>query len=580
MEELLIGKIESKYIFQIIFDYIKDKNIILKLFKYSKLIQNKLDIKLFDYQKIFLQKFLFENYLCFNILFDKNIDFDKDTLKNSLKNDLLEYKVDYDIIINNQDYLIYYFKKYYDKIKEEDLYFHKNPEIILDIYSPFFEALSKTEIFEDIFSIKILPKYLIKKNNLTKDYINAFDKMNKLNSKYSSIFFYYEDKEDFNCFNEYEINFNNIKSLIINFNESENENILFSFNDNVINLKNLIKLRIDSKFTKSIEIENNALDIINNLNSLEELQLNNLIFKNNFTIKLYNLKKLYISNCKNIAFVEDKPYNIEILELNYCIIIEPKTLLNFPKLKKYYFNKISNKYYNISIFNIIACPKLLNIDIDKFYDYNNNILSIEYLQVDFSLSGKEIYQKMIEKIISMKNLKSIDIPLFNIYNNDILKIEGENISIREANICWLDNGDCILYNLQNKFPNLSNLNINISDISQGFNQNCHSSVEIVENPNCNINQFSINSFLGMNIKFYIQSYENLISVNFHIDSGFDISKNNFPIFADKCKIIFKSLKSFSLLTNRCYRMDFNILNNIYNNLDKMPNLQSFVLKYR
>ena len=582
MEELLIKKLESKYIFQIILDYIKDKNILLKLFSHSKLFQNKLGVSLIDYQKIFLKKFFFENYLCFNTLVDNHINFDKDKLKNYLKNDLLQYKLDYNKIINNQQYLIYYFKKYYEKIKEEgELYSCKNPEIIIDIYSPFFETLSKTEFFSDIFSIKILSAYLIKKYSLTKDYKNAFNKINKLNSKYSSILLYYEDKEDINLFNELEINFDDVKKLlifIIDFNENINKSILFSFNDKDINLKNLIKLRIDSKTNKSIEIESDTLENINNLNLLEELQLNNLIFNNNFTVKLYNLKKLYISYCKNIAFGEDKPYNIEILELNYCDIIKPKEKLKFPKLKKYYVSYIINSYYRISFFDIITSPKLLDISIDKFNDYNNEISSIEYLNVGSASYNRKIHQKMIEKIISMKNLKYIAIPLYNIDNDDILKIQGENISIKEANIFWLYEQDCILYNLQNKFPNLSNLNIIISDMGQGFNQNSESSIEILENPKYKINQFSINSFLGMNIKFYIQSYENLVSVNFDIDMRFDLSKNNFPIFSDKCKIIFKSLKSFKLVTNRCYRTYFDIINNIYNNLDNMPNLKNFVLK--
>lgn len=135
---------------------------------------------------------------------------------------------------------------------------------------------------------------------------------------------------------------------------------------------------------------------------------------------------------------------------------------------------------------------------------------------------------MIVKIIAIKTLKYIDINLFNILNDDILKIKGENISIKEASILWLDTRDCILFGLQDKLPNLTKININISDMSQGWNQNTITSVEIFENPKCKVNQFSIDSFLCMNIKFYIQSFENLISVNFNVSTRFDISKNNFP----------------------------------------------------
>ena len=115
-------------------------------------------------------------------------------------------------------------------------------------------------------------------------------------------------------------------------------------------------------------------------------------------------------------------------------------------------------------------------------------------------------------------------------------------------------------------------------MSQGWNQNTITSVEIIENPKCKVNQFSIDSFLCMNIKFYIQSFENLISVNFNVSTRFDISKNNFPLFNDNCKIIFKSLKSFQLIAEGCYRIIFDVLENLYNNLDKIPNLKSLVLK--
>ena len=155
----------------------------------------------------------------------------------------------------------------------------------------------------------------------------------------------------------------------------------------------------------------------------------------------------------------------------------------------------------------------MNIDTDKVDDINNTS-SIEYLKVDYASFYKEENKKKLEKILSMNNLKYFDILLYNLYNDEISKISGENKSIEKAIICWVDNYDCILYNLQNKFPNLSNLTIAITDIDQGYNQNIKSSIEIRENPGNKINQFKIESFLGMNIKFYIQSFENLVSLSF------------------------------------------------------------------
>ena len=128
-----------------------------------------------DYQKGFFKEFLFEKYLCFNAIYNNNQEFDKNIIKNSLKDDLLEKKFDSNNIINNQEYLLYYFKKYFDRINEEELDLYKQYKILIDIYSPFFEELSKTENFNEIFSISILPRNIINKYNLKNDCINFFD---------------------------------------------------------------------------------------------------------------------------------------------------------------------------------------------------------------------------------------------------------------------------------------------------------------------------------------------------------------------------------------------------------------------
>ncbi len=78
----------------------------------------------------------------------------------------MQYKFDSNNIINNKEYLIYYFQKYYKELNEEGIDKMKENKILIDIYSPFFEALSKTEIFSELFSIEILLSYIIKNKNL------------------------------------------------------------------------------------------------------------------------------------------------------------------------------------------------------------------------------------------------------------------------------------------------------------------------------------------------------------------------------------------------------------------------------
>ena len=61
----IINKIKSIYIIKNIFNYIKDSNLHLKVFIYSKYFQNKLNINLINYKEQYLEKigFNLEDYL-------------------------------------------------------------------------------------------------------------------------------------------------------------------------------------------------------------------------------------------------------------------------------------------------------------------------------------------------------------------------------------------------------------------------------------------------------------------------------------------------------------------------------------
>ena len=91
----LLEKIQSKYIFESIFNYIEDENYKLKLFVYSKSFKKKLSIGLINYQEQYICKFSFEpkEYLVYNYEPHKLVGFfsryvyvkyNKDTLKNKL----------------------------------------------------------------------------------------------------------------------------------------------------------------------------------------------------------------------------------------------------------------------------------------------------------------------------------------------------------------------------------------------------------------------------------------------------------------------------------------------------------------
>ena len=452
---------------------------------------------------------------------------------------------------------------------------------------------------DEIFSINISTRK-IKVYNLENDYINIFDNLNKINSKYSSIKFIYSDNNDSNYLNKFKISFNKIKKIILENNysdESKNVNNCDNFYKEFFsfNLNNLLFLKIGYS---TIKIESNIFENINNMNLLEELQLNYIIFKNTFILKLNNLKILTLHSCKNIAFNEDSQYMIRILILEDCSLVKSNKLIKFPMLEKFLIEKNecydSNEKYSykkeyLSYDDIIdfSCDdidfsnlKNINITIDKFINFQKLNIPLKYLNLDFDINygiNKKTYHKLFEKLKSFKTLEYINLPIININYTDISKIEDENIYVKNAEIEWYDDRDCILYYLQDKFPNLTNLKINVSDISQGFNQNSIFSLEIKENKNCKINKFLLDCFERNNIKFYIQSFENLIYVSLKFSPKYEIKKDFFPLFNDNCKIIFKSLTYFKLVSS-CETFDFDILNNIHNNIDKIPNLEDFELK--
>ena len=92
------AKLDSKYLYQIIFSFIKIKNFKLELFKYSKEFQKKLDIRLIDYINVYLsnQNINFKPFFTFKKKF--NTIEDKDILNKGLDNYLNTLNIDFDSI--------------------------------------------------------------------------------------------------------------------------------------------------------------------------------------------------------------------------------------------------------------------------------------------------------------------------------------------------------------------------------------------------------------------------------------------------------------------------------------------------
>jgi hypothetical protein len=279
----LIERIKSIYILQSILSYIADENIKYKLFKYSKSYQKKLNIGLVNYKEKYLEKigFNIDDYLYQEI-------YEKNNLINKYNDFLLKNE------LNKEEFE----KIVYDVQKKENLSkIEENYEELINIDSPLFEIISRTKNFENNYSIYISQED-IDKYKLKKQYKNFFDKLNITNINYSSIYYYFIDKEKKNYLKELNIDFKKIRRITIIYDDSEytysddddGEKVpkdvdknyfrsFFSINDFQ---NNLIYLKIDYYCCMESELFEN----INNYKSLQYLFLISLKFNNNFTINL------------------------------------------------------------------------------------------------------------------------------------------------------------------------------------------------------------------------------------------------------------------------------------------------------
>jgi len=215
--EEIINNVVSKYILNIIFNYIKDENFKDKLFLFSKKLQKKYDIKLIGLKENYLKniKFNLDKYL-----YIEPNSFEKDFLTKQYNKFLIEKKINKEKF-ENIIYDIFENKEVKD-IDEEDVDKIREKEKFINIESPLFKILSKTKNFGKIFSIRF-SQDIIDEYKLKDEYIKLFDKLNNLNVKYSSIFYDLKDINKIYYLKEINISFNKIKKLTIE-NDYEDEN--------------------------------------------------------------------------------------------------------------------------------------------------------------------------------------------------------------------------------------------------------------------------------------------------------------------------------------------------------------------
>lgn len=154
-----------------------------------------------------------------------------------------------------------------------------------------------------------------------------------------------------------------------------------------------------------------------------------------------------------------------------------------------------------------------------------------------------------------------------------MKIHGENPSVERLKLGQGDlEDDNMLNNLLEKFPNVSYLSLN----AQNYSFICNNSfLKINENSKSKIKIMDLTIHNNNHIILNSSPYEELTLIQFNIKSEIINIKEAFPLFNEKCDVIFKSMSSFKFV---CNEINLDVLNNIFHNLENMPNLKYFKLK--
>ena len=577
--ESLIEKIKSKYIVQNIGLYIKDENIFLKLFFYSKHLQEKLNVNLFYFQENFINKRVkWKDYLYFDK--DENYEFNNNYLTQKLNEDMSEFNTDKETM---SKIILNYYQKIINNIDKNNINIYEDFECI-DFSSPFFELISNTEYFEKYFSI-IIPMDLINEYNLKKFYISNIKNLNALKSKYSSLSLYLEDINDIIRVKNLKINFKQIKQLDI-FQKVDNIENINKLNKNlfsVINIaNNLVYLSLNifnlqkdfiNGFRKNTLVNKKSFELINNCNSLKYLKLYYLEFSETFVLKLTSLHKIYLYHCKNISLDKNSFLILKSIILDLTWLDENK-LLGFPELEELLLGIEYNKRKEMIELDYFPKLKFFKGFIKEFLLLESPLLE----EVNLAHANSFLYiNQAFEKIFTLKFLKHISLNFMELNDDFMQKIKGENKSVTEMNLV-IHNSKCPkLDNLFNKFPNLSELFIELHYYFDDVNP-LKEIYEFIEKPECKINKIHIIMNKQQDFKLYLKSYKDLELISFTIleNPSLDI-KNMFPIFNNKCDIIFESLKSFSVKIP--YSINLEVIENIFNNIINMPNLTDFSLSF-
>ena len=568
MEKSLLNKIKSQYICKMIFDITYD-NLKYKLFSYSKHFQEMLGIKLIDYkEKYWIKKGIkLEEYLTLKTQKNYNPNrINKKLLYDTLTSFIKKNNIDLDSL---KEYLIEFYKN------QKNL---KKGKLFLDIFSPFFEELSKSECF-DLFIIP-LEMDLIDKNQLNSDYIAAFENLNKKELNNICLKINFRNEKDINALKGININFEKIQELdIINVGNEKNINYDNIFKQLILapnfgkNLKKLY-LKIHDVWGKINDIK--IFEKINNFSNLLSLELNGFKFQKNFKLNLNSITTLILRNCSGIILSDsDKLENIIISNTD---IKKNKSLSKFKNLEKC---ELINYRNNQNFKEIIDFSKLINLKnlVCLSHDFiflteNSLVENIDLIGVEEDTS-EDIEKKTIEKIFKLKHLKDIKFCInYSIDLGEILEENETNKSLKNMHIMFKEimEGSNISEFIK-KFENLSELKI---DINIGEEESIME-LNINEDEKCKIDKLSINGFGFEKFEIICGLYSNLIEIELNENLEISNLEESFPLFQKNCDIKFNKLTKF-IYSNwelAQFETPLEVVENVYNNLTKTPNLKNF-----
>ena len=138
---------------------------------------------------------------------------------------------------------------------------------------------------------------------------------------------------------------------------------------------------------------------------------------------------------------------------------------------------------------------------------------------------------------------------------------------------WRKEQNCELNNTLKKFPNLTDLSI---IIYKGQDDNDNTKLIIEEEKDCKITNLTFYlKLINTSVKICCSNYENLKYINLEINEKISNLEDCLPIFNNNCNTIFQNLTAFKLKCNWYRPIESSVLNNLYNNIEKMPNLKYF-----